>query len=304
MTVYNQEKYVGEAIEGVIRQQTSFPFELIVADDCSTDGTREICEQYAAEHPDVVRYTRRERNLGMMANFCRTLEECDGDYIAICEGDDYWIDVNKLQLQFDFLETHEDFSMACHNHYQLRGTELVESYSELKDDFRSLTTTDYMLDPHFQTASYFLRRSAMPKPFPEWYSNVLAGDHFLVLLLSLKGKIGFFNRRMSVFRVFATSMTGSRGPLSIKENFVEHLRLFDIDTKGEFSETIRKVIRRWDLAYKVYEPIGYFSKLFFFIRNLAFYVSNFERVGGLKLGAKYVFSLGAFERVKHSVSPT
>ena len=302
MTVYNQEKYVAEAIEGVLKQKTSFKLELNIGDDCSTDGTGPICERYEAKYPSIVRYRRRPSNLGMMPNFHQTLAECDGKYIAICEGDDYWIDENKLQTQFDFLESHEDYSLACHNHYQLAGDKMIASYSEIKEDFRTLTTEDYLLDPHFQTASYFIRRSAMPEIFPDWYHNVMAGDHFLVLLLSLAGRIGYFNKRMSVFRVFPASVTGRTGPLRIKENFVHHLRLFDRDTGGKFASAIDRVIHRWELVYKIYEPVGYLKKLSFFFRNLAFYAANYDRVGGIKLAAKYLLSLNAFEKVKRSVT--
>ena len=304
MTVYNQERFVADAIDGVLKQKTSFPIELNIGDDCSTDGTQHICEEYAAKHPAIISYRRRATNLGMMPNFHRTLAECDGKYIAICEGDDYWIDENKLQTQFDFLESHDDYSMASHNHYQLAGDRLIESYSQIKGDFRTLATEDYLLDPHFQTASYFIRRSAMPDSFPDWYKDVLAGDHFLVLFLSLKGKIGYFNKRMSVFRTFASSVTGTSGPLRIKENFVHHLKLFDRDTGGRYTQAIERVIHRWELVYKVYEPVGYLAKLGFFLRNLPFYAANFDRVGGIKLTAKYLLSLNAFEKVKRSVTTT
>lgn len=298
MTAYNQENFITEAIEGVLAQKTSFPVELNIGDDCSTDKTGEICRDYAAKHPDKIRYRRRDPNLGMMPNFQQTLRECDGKYVAFCEGDDYWIDENKLQIQFDFMESHDDFSISGHNHYQKFGDQLVDCYEYIPDDFRALTTEDYLLDPHFQTASYFVRRSALPASFPAWYDDVLAGDHFLVLLLSLKGKIAYFNKPMSVFRVFDTSMTGVKGPLRIKENFVSHLKIFNEETGHRFAKPIEEVIQKWELVYKVYEPAGYFSKLGFLLRNSSFYAANFGRVGGAKLAAKYLLSVPVFNRIK------
>jgi hypothetical protein len=109
---------------------------------------------------------------------------------------------------------------------------------------------------------------------------------------------------MSVFRTFASSVTGTQGPLRIKENFVHHLKLFDRDTNGAFAKAIGRVIGRWELVYKVYEPVGYFAKLGYLFRNLSFYAANFERVGGIKLAAKYLLSIGAFERLKRTLSPT
>lgn len=78
-------------------QQTSFPFELVIGEDCSTDKTREICLEYKAKYPDVIRLRLLEENIGISANFIGTLQACTGKYIGICEGDDYWTDSNKLQ---------------------------------------------------------------------------------------------------------------------------------------------------------------------------------------------------------------
>ena len=302
MTAYNQENFISEAIEGVLMQKTTLPVELHIGDDCSTDRTGEICLDYAKRFPEIVKYHRRDPNLGMMPNFLKTLSECDGDFIALCEGDDHWIDETKLQQQFDFLESHPDYSIVAHNHFQQQGEKAIESYSEIADDFVTLETEDYLLDPHFQTASYFFRRAALPEEFPNWYFDVLAGDHFLVLMLSLKGKIGFINKRMSMFRTYSTSVTGTRGPLRIKENFVEHLDVFDRETEGRFSRAIETVKRRWELGYKVYEPVGYFSKLAYFLRNIPFYLSNYRRVGGPRLAAKYLLGIATFESAKQKLS--
>jgi len=298
MTAYNQEGFISQAIEGVLMQKTSFPIELQIGDDCSTDNTGIICRDYASRFPEIVKYHRRDRNLGMMPNFLETLGACDGRYIAWCEGDDYWIDENKLQIQADLLESRDDLSLACHNHYFLTNGKLIKANVKIHDDFKVLTTEDYLLDPHFQTASYFIRRTALPEAFPGWYREVLAGDHFLVLLLSMKGNIGYFNKRMSVFRTYSTSVTGIKGPLRIKENFVHHLAAFDEETGNKFSCPINTVVNRWNLVYKVYEPVGYFQKLSYFLRNIPFYIRNFHRVGGIKLMAKYFFTAEIFDRVK------
>ena len=298
MTAFNQEGFIAQAIDGVLAQKTSFPVELHIGDDCSSDRTAEICRNYAERFPDRVQYHCRETNLGMMPNFLQTLRECDGYYVAICEGDDYWIDETKLQQQFDLLESNPEYSIVAHNHFQLQDGKMIEGYPEIAEDFLTLETADYILNPHFQTASYFFRRSALPDEFPNWYKDVLAGDHFLVLMLSLMGKIGFINQRMSVFRTYSTSVTGTRGPLRIKENFIKHLDIFDRETDRSFAASIGTVKRRWELGYKVYEPVGYFSKLGFLLRNVPFYISNFGRVGGLKLAAKYIFGISAFNSAK------
>ena len=92
MIAYNQENYVAQAIEGVLAQQGAIPTDLIIGEDCSTDATRAVCESYARQHPDRIRLLPSAANLGVMANFFRTLGHATGKYVAFCEGDDYWCD--------------------------------------------------------------------------------------------------------------------------------------------------------------------------------------------------------------------
>ncbi|MBM3299903.1 MAG: glycosyltransferase, partial [Deltaproteobacteria bacterium] len=106
MITYNHRPYIAQAIECALNQQTDFPFEIVIGEDCSTDGTREIVFEYQRKHPDVIRVLTSDRNLGPMHNFLRTFDACTGKYVAICEGDDYWHHPEKLKMQVDFLESH------------------------------------------------------------------------------------------------------------------------------------------------------------------------------------------------------
>src|SRR5574344_2319007 len=108
---YNHEPFIAKTIEGVLMQQVKFPIELIIAEDCSTDGTRAICQQYAEQYPDLIRLITSESNVGAIANERRAMLAARGKYIAFCEGDDYWTDPLKLQKQVDFLESHPDYSV-------------------------------------------------------------------------------------------------------------------------------------------------------------------------------------------------
>ena len=109
---YNHEKWIGKCIEGVLMQKTDFPLEMIVAEDCGPDGTRAICEDYAAKHPDIIRLLPSEKNLGPKENEKRAMAEVRGKYIAFCEGDDYWTEPAKLQRQVDFLEANPDYTVC------------------------------------------------------------------------------------------------------------------------------------------------------------------------------------------------
>jgi len=109
---YNHEPWIAKTIEGVLAQKVDFPIEYIIAEDCSTDGTREICERYAENYPAIINLLDSEKNLGFKENEKRAMEKVRGKYIAFCEGDDYWTCPDKLQRQVDFLEANPDYSVC------------------------------------------------------------------------------------------------------------------------------------------------------------------------------------------------
>src|SRR5690554_2607359 len=114
MPTYNHEKYIRQAIEGVLMQETDFLFELIIIEDCSVDDTKKIALEYAEKHPEIINVLGAEKNLGITDNYFRAMGAITGKYIAICEGDDYWTDPLKLQKQVNFMETNPDCSLCFH----------------------------------------------------------------------------------------------------------------------------------------------------------------------------------------------
>lgn len=125
---YNQERFVGQAIESAVGQVCDFPFEVLVVDDCSTDGTAEVCRRYAERYPQTVKFVRNEKNKGLIDNYFDTLLSVETPYIADCAGDDYWCDPHKLQRQVDILEhnpevvlVHADFVATMSGHVSGRN---------------------------------------------------------------------------------------------------------------------------------------------------------------------------------------
>jgi glycosyltransferase involved in cell wall biosynthesis len=112
MITYNHAPFIGRAIEGVLQQKTNFPFELVIGEDCSTDGTLEIVFEYQKSHPDIIRVITSEKNVGMKKNGLRTVKACRGKYLAFCDGDDYWHHPDKMQKQVDYLENHSECGLV------------------------------------------------------------------------------------------------------------------------------------------------------------------------------------------------
>lgn len=111
---YNHEPYLRQTLDSFLMQKTSFAYEIVLAEDCSTDGTRKICEEYAAKYPDMIHYIYRDHNVGYNENEYEAMNSAKGKYIAYCEGDDYWTISDKLQKQVDFLESHPEYSVCWH----------------------------------------------------------------------------------------------------------------------------------------------------------------------------------------------
>lgn len=206
MVTYNHEKYIAQAIEGVLIQKTSFPIELIIGEDCSTDRTRTICEEYASKH-SLIKLLLSEKNMGAMANFIRTLSACGGKYIAFCEGDDYWTDPYKLQKQVDFLEANPEYALCFHK------IKILLKSGKLIDDFITKvpknTTTIKDLAKHgnyIHTPSVVLKNDFT---CPSWFLNCPIGDYPLYFISVGDKKIKHLDETMAVYR-FGVGMLTSK----------------------------------------------------------------------------------------------
>ena len=202
MITYGHEKYIEEAIRGVFLQKTNFPLELIISNDNSPDSTDEIVKniiKYAPENISV-KYIQHPENIGMLPNLISTLKMAAGKYIAVCEGDDYWIDEKKLQKQTDFLEKNEDFTLTFHNVFIRNGETLSTDLDyEKRLSSKDVYTIDDLSKGNFiHTPSVVFRN--MEIEFPEWYFSSFLGDYPLWSWLSKKGKIKYFPEKMAVYR--------------------------------------------------------------------------------------------------------
>lgn len=125
---YNQEAYIRQTLDSILLQQVDEPVEIIIGDDHSVDSTSTICRDYQAHHPECVRYFYNEHNLGLVQNFVAMLHHCKGEYIALCDGDDYWMDRQKLQKQVQVMRA-DSRCVLVHTNRQLLAEQLYEQPS-------------------------------------------------------------------------------------------------------------------------------------------------------------------------------
>ncbi len=268
MITYNHEQFVEQAIDSILAQQTKYSFELLISDDGSKDGTVDICKQLASKNPGKIRVLETENNIGMMPNFIKALNHCTGKYIALCEGDDYWIDVSKLEQSVLVLEGHPEFTIASHANFNLIKGKL------LKDNTSNITASgtykleDYLSQPFFHTSSIVFRRLDLIPILPDWYKDVFAGDNFLVAFLGSKGNIYFSEKYMSVYRVHSSSISNRYGITNMKENYFTHMELFNKMSYYKYNECIKKLIKKWEILTFCYEK-KYAKKIFYFFSNLS-----------------------------------
>lgn len=134
VTCYNKEKYIGKALDSLLKQKTSFPYQILVGEDCSTDGSRDVLKQYEEKYPQKLVVIYHEKNMGINRNRNELFSRCQSPYIAFCDGDDYWIDENCLQRKFDFLESHPEYigyQTGCYTHKE-GGIEKINDLEQQK----------------------------------------------------------------------------------------------------------------------------------------------------------------------------
>ncbi len=195
---YNQEAYIAQALEGFVSQKTTFRFEVIIGDDCSTDKTASIIHEYAKKYPDIIKPILRKKNAGVQKNLIDVLQHAKGAYIALCEGDDFWTDISKLQRQADFLDENPEFGLVFHPvRVFFEKQEQVDSVYPAPDQRKDFTVEGLLKRNFIQTNSVMYRRRHYDDTMP---LDILPLDWYLHLYHAKGSKIGFINRVMSAYR--------------------------------------------------------------------------------------------------------
>lgn len=292
MITYGHEQLIKKAIEGVLMQEVDFSIELIVADDCSLDSTKGVVEDLIRNHPNGhwIQYTKHAQNKGIMSNFIWTLKQCRGEYIALCEGDDYWTDPLKLQKQVNFLQENKDCILSFHNVYKLypNGKKVIfNEYKKTKYEGNDLwkqwlIPTQSMV---FRNISYEV---------PEWFLHATHGDLGLQVLLGEHGKFGFINEIMAIYRIHEGGVTmGAFNNIIHYERHIKQLEGMNTYFDYKYDKYIHPRIVRYSLTVAHLNAKTRNKQ-----RSLKYLKKGFQQKTLLPLRQKYLYTTILFLLIK------
>ncbi len=245
MITYNHEKFIVKSIESVLMQKTDFPVEIVIGEDCSTDGTAAIIQEYERKHPDKIKAKYHRPNLGVLGNLIDTLNRCQGKYIAMLEGDDYWNDPLKLQKQVDILERNPQYGGAAHS------VRVVDSKDQERPSWypvpktNELNTVLMIWDDYFQTCSFMFRRELVSKLDWSDVTGIVGIDRYLMLSASVFGDIHYVPEN------WATHVKHPGGVSSAASFQESYIRLVNF---GAGFLGAREVARRNGKKFHLFDP--------------------------------------------------
>lgn len=214
---YNHVNYIKDALDGLVSQQTDFAYKVIVFDDASTDGTSDIVRSYAEKYPEIIYAIIAEENIYHHPDTKKIIadiwkQHLTGKYMAFCEGDDFWIDNNKLQIQVDYMEAHPECSMYMHNAMWLNcqnGAMRAENPFSGNGEWDVAAEELIMQYSSYPaTASFLFKSEQINKP--EFFTELSGSDYSTILYALATGKVHYSSRIMSVYRVFSSGSYGMR----------------------------------------------------------------------------------------------
>ena len=264
---YNHEPYIRQCLEGFVMQKTNFRYEAIVHDDASTDGTSDIIREYAEKYPDIIKpiyetenqYSKRDGSLSRIMD-----EHTHGKYVALCEGDDYWIDPLKLQKQVDFLETHPGFTMCGTNGLIVWDMgENRPSYFNKIFSSKELLAHDIIGKWAMPTASLLYKREIKDN-YPEWSNKIYSGDQTLILVALYRGGVFCLSDLTCIYRKSSSNAFAISNNTNALYVYSQHLKLYKFYnewTNYKFDFLIREYIKKLENNIRRTKQICQYSNL-------------------------------------------
>lgn len=229
---YNHENYIRDALDSFVSQKTTFKFEVLIHDDASTDNTASIIHEYEKKYPGMIKpiyQIENQHSKGVKISSSIQYPRAEGKYIAMCEGDDYWVDENKLQKQVDYLENHPECSLVVHAS-KLVNVRKEEMENSIPYNIEQDVDTETIINGGgalFSTNSMTFRRAYTEK-FPDFYINAHIGDYPLTIYLSLCGKVHYFPDIMSAYRQGVPGSWTENEKKNIKQSLLNTIKMLDL----------------------------------------------------------------------------
>jgi glycosyltransferase involved in cell wall biosynthesis len=201
LVTFQHAEYIRQAIDSILMQKVKFDYEIVVSDDCSVDGTQQILIEYKQKYGDKIRLNLNKKNIGPLRNSNLILKNCRGKYIAFLEGDDFWCDENKLQMQIDFLESNQKYA-ACFHNSSVIGDDLKKCklYRVTKGDINDYKQY-FSAVPTIPTASLVIRNIFKDNNYYHYFNKPkYIGDRILNILVLKHGKIKYLDFTMCTYR--------------------------------------------------------------------------------------------------------
>ncbi len=224
---YQHAKYIKECLDSILMQETNFNFEILLGEDESTDGTREICIEYAQKYPEKIRlFLHKRENVIYISgqptgrfNVLYNLKETQGKYIALCEGDDYWTDPLKLQKQVDFLKSNNDYKLCFHRSYLLKGDE--KEIFKIPENKSSFKIVDLINNNNFIATCSVVFKKPDNFQIPEWFFNLPFADIALYYLIVQEDKMYCLPEFMSFYRIHENGLWSGSSELNNLRRYVK-----------------------------------------------------------------------------------
>ena len=239
---YNQENYIADALNSFVQQKTTFKYEILVNDDCSTDRTTDIVREYALKYPDIIKPIFHEENQyskGVSPIRDILIPVANGKYIAICEGDDYWIDEYKLQSQYDYMEEHPECSLCVHNAYLVDDDKNNIGIVRTSDNDEKISIKDVMVKGgDFIATSSIFARLPEGKIIPPYF-DVLCLDYTWQIFFASCGKYVYcFEKPMSVYRIGSSGSWSSLHDSNFNAYMIREKKMYEKKCKmrAEFNK--------------------------------------------------------------------
>ena len=238
---FNHERYIARALDSFLAQETDFNYEIIIADDCSTDSTLSILRSYESNFPEIIRVLDSAKNLGAMENGRRALSAGRGKYFAICDGDDFFISKNKLKTSYDFMEANDDVSMVFTPALEVNeATGHKKIRNRYSKDEISKIDLNWVLQKgggFFPTCSSFYRSSVFNN-LPEWFYLHSTGDYPCAIQAILNGRIEYIDYVTACYWRNYYSISNKRyeeissGKFALYEKYLVNLRFIEYLFEG------------------------------------------------------------------------